>query len=147
MSLPLELLSWAVLVGGWTFMWLTWSFEADVRAWIAALFPRKWLGTMPRRNVVIMSPHSLDKWLISSDAPLFVCQLMACHKCYSAHVSAYGSVLVLIVSGLPILAMPLVWACGAGVGYLIYDHTKRLHKNHSVPANRRDPDPVHPHAG
>ncbi len=145
--LPLEIIAWAVIIGGWTFMWLTWSFEADVRAWIAALFPRKWMGGTPRSHVAIMSPHSLDKWLVASNAPLFVCQLMSCPKCYSAHVSAYGSILVAVVSGLPILAIPLAWAFGAGIGYILYDYTKRPHKNHSVPTDRRDPDTVRPHAG
>jgi hypothetical protein len=129
MSLPLEALIWAVILGGWTYIWLVWSFQADIRAWLAAaLFPRDWLAGVPRRNVAIMSPSSLDKWLVSSSAPLAVCQLLTCYKCYSAHVAGYGTLILAFAGVLPILVLPLVWAFGAAVGNILYDHTyKRTH--------------------
>lgn len=108
-------------------MWLVWSFDADVRAWIAAgLFPESWLGGSSRRDVVIMGPASFDKWLVqSSAAPLAVCQLLMCKRCYSAHMAAYGTILLVFSGSLPVLIAPLVWAAGAAVGNLIYDNAKR----------------------
>jgi hypothetical protein len=127
MNLALESVAWVVVLGGWTYMWLVWSFDADVRSWIAArLFPEPWLGGRPRKDVAIMGPPSFDKWLVqSSSAPLAVCQLLMCKKCYSAHASGCGALLLVFSGSLPILVVPLVWAAGAALGNLIYDNAKR----------------------
>lgn len=129
--LPVSIILWAVALGGWTFMWLTWSFDADVRSWIAAaVFPKKWLDGKKRSAVAGLSPSGFDKWLVSSMAPMPVCQVMTCRYCWSAHVSGSGTLLILASGALPVLSLPLVWACGAGIGNLIYDYSKRLQRPH-----------------
>lgn len=109
-------------------MWLTWSFDADVRSWIAAvLFPRKWRAGKSRSDIARLSPTGFNKWLVSSEAPLAVCQVMTCRFCWSAHVSGVGALLILVSGSIPSLLVPLVWAGGAGIGNLLYEYSKRTH--------------------
>lgn len=111
-------------------MWLVWSFDADVRAWLAALlFPRKWLGGFRRREVAALSPSAFVVWLVASNTPMQVCQLLSCPKCWSAHVAGVGTLLLLTYGAVPLLIAPLVWAFGAGIGNLLYECYKRPHKN------------------
>ena len=127
MHLPVAALMWSLLLGGWTFIWLTWSFDADVRSWIAALtFPSKWRGGIARGKVAAMSPSAFTTWLIrSSYAPQSLCQLMSCYRCWSAHVAGVGALIILSTGALPPLVVPLVWACGAAIGNIIYAYLKR----------------------
>lgn len=111
-------------------MWLLWSFDGDVRAWLAALlFPAAWRGNKRRKDIAEMAPSSFEKWLISSDVPLFFCQLLSCPRCWSAHVAGAGSTLMLLIGVIELPLAPLVWACGAGIGNFLYVYTKRPHKN------------------
>lgn len=126
---PVDALLWAFLLGGWTFMWLVWSFEGDVRAWLVALFPARWRAGSSRSSLALLSPSSLERWLVASDVPPAVCQLLSCRKCFSAHVAASGTLILILTGALQISVAPLVWAAGAGIGNLIYEHYKRANKN------------------
>ena len=129
MTSPVDALLWAFLLGGWTFMWLVWSFESDVRAWLVALFPARWRAGTSRAALASMSPMSLERWLVASDVPPAMCQLLSCRKCFSAHVAASGALVLLLAGVLQISAALLVWAAGAGIGNLIYEHYQRTNKN------------------
>jgi hypothetical protein len=130
MPAPLDALLCAALLGGWTFMWLVWMLDADVRSWLAAgLFPGKWLGARTRSSIASMSPTAFVKWLVSSQVPLQVCQLVTCPRCLSAHLSAVGTLLLAASGALSWWLAPLSWAAGAGIGNLLYGHYKRTHKD------------------
>lgn len=122
----LEVICCGVLLGGWTHMWLIWSFGGDVRSWlVAALFCRKWRSGKSRKDIAIMSGSSLEKWLISSEAPLMVCQLLTCYKCYTAHVAAVGASLIYASQDIKIAEIPLIWTLGATIGYRLYATEQR----------------------
>ncbi len=112
----------AILLGGWTYAWLLWSFKADVRAWlIAALFPTKWLDELPRRTVAGLSPTRLTYWLVtSSDAPAVLKHLLYCHYCWSAHVATTGTLLLCAAGVVHLPLLPFVWAGGAAIGNYLY---------------------------
>ena len=130
MTSPLDALLCAALLGGWTFMWLVWSFDADVRSWVVAcVFPRKWIGERSRSSIALMSPTAFVKWLVSSGTPMSVCQLITCTRCLSAHLAGAGSILLVVSGAVSIWLVPLVWAAGAGIGNLLYGTYKRTHKD------------------
>lgn len=108
-------------------MWLIWSFEAEVRGWIAALlFPAGWRAGKSRSFIAGKSSEGFTTWLVQdSFAPLFVCQLMTCQRCWSAHIAGVGTLCVALAQILPLPLLPLVWAGGATIGNLIYDNRNR----------------------
>jgi hypothetical protein len=109
-------------------MWLVWLLDADVRSWIAAVvFPKRWLGGRSRSAIGAMSPVAFVKWLVSSGAPMFVCQLVTCPRCLSAHLAGAHTILVIADDKVSPLLAPVVWAAGAGIGNLLYAHYKRTH--------------------
>lgn len=117
----------ALLVGGWTFIWLVWSFEADVRAWLAGLlFTPRWRNGKSRGEVAGLSPTLFSQWLIvSSRAPLWLSHVMTCHYCWAAHVAAVGSLLLAVTMDVPWHHVPLTWACGAAIGIFTYGRFKQ----------------------
>ncbi len=127
----LETLLAGLLVGGWTFAWLTWSFKGDVRAWIAALlFPARWRGDTTRRDLSLFGPERFAKWLThTASAPYMVLSLFLCHYCMSAHIAAAGTI---VAVGLGFATLPeavFVWAVGATTGLILYESTYRSKPN------------------
>ena len=129
MTTSLTVIAYAILLGLWTFMWLRWSFDGDVRAWLAALlFPASWRNGRDRSYVASRPPHLFTVWLTSGSlAPAFVCQVMSCRYCWSAHVAGSGAILVALTGALPAATIPLVWAAGAALGNIIYEHCTQPH--------------------
>lgn len=111
-------------------MWLVWWLDADVRSWIVAcVFPRKWLGGRARSSIAAMSPLAFVKWLVASGAPMFVCQLITCPRCLSAHMAGIGTIFIAADGKVSLWLAPVVWAAGAGIGNLLYGQYKRTHKD------------------
>ena len=121
----------ALLVGGWTNAWLIWCYKGEIRQWVvAALFPRSWLGTTSRKELVLFSSASFDNWLVQTGKnPLWLSSLLLCRFCLSAHIAGAGT-LIAAGSGLSWWTLPFVWATGAALG---------LHYFPAPPVNLRIP--------
>ena len=131
MNLPTDILQWSVIMGLWTFMWLTWSFKGDVRAWLAALlFPSSWLVGASRLSIAALSYSGFTKWLIQGSlTPPLVCHVMTCQFCWSAHVAGVGTTLLFLTVNLPLLSAPWIWVGGAAIGNILYVYTYRNHSD------------------
>lgn len=107
-------------------MWLTWMLKGEVRSWLAAsLFPKSWLLGKSRAEIARMSASEFAMWLVvSSGAPMFVCQLLTCPKCLSAYTAGVGAVLVAFAPDIKYAIVPIIWASAAAIGNFIYDNTK-----------------------
>lgn len=112
-----------LLLAGWVAAWCNWLFNGEIRQFVVSRFPRRWLGSRDRSDIVHMGRDEFTLFVCTVDGmPEFLRGVLTCPLCLSAHIAGAGAILaarpIYVLSGGFWELIPLAWAAAAVIGFL-----------------------------